>query len=375
MPTAPDGDCDGDGILNRIDLDDDNDLLPDTLEIALKLDPCVGDTDGDGVEDGYEYQSADRPQQRRLPVAQRASIPYPGKRPYPNPLFKDADVDYDGDGAHAAPTSTSLWKYTYEVNHTATRTLAPLSYSDGTQYSLSRAQRRRRRPRSRRCRSPTYQPPQLFRRLGRTRSGYGYRQPVCQPHRPARPVDVRDLYDMDRDSVVVHHAAPALSPAPRRPTGTSTATATSPTTSATRTPTASRTTTRSHGPMTAGCWNACYSNEAPYPIKYAGTKPSDADSDGDGVLDGADDQDFDGVPNIMELSRNMAGDFAVLGLVDSLRRQRGDLQPRDLAHRGARQPVQPVPAGHGLADVPASPGDRAASTRRSTAQWQPYVLN
>ena len=42
----------------RVDLDDDNDLLADTLELSLKLDPCVGDTDGDGVEDGFEYQSA-----------------------------------------------------------------------------------------------------------------------------------------------------------------------------------------------------------------------------------------------------------------------------------------------------------------------------
>ena len=44
------------------------------------------------------------------------------------------------------------------------------------------------------------------------------------------------------------------------------------------------------------------------PDQYAGTKPFDADSDGDGILDGADDQDFDDVPNVMELSRSMAGD-------------------------------------------------------------------
>ena len=59
--------------------------------------------------------------------------------------------------------------------------------------------------------------------------------------------------------------------------------------------------------MTPGCWKACYPTEGAYPIKYAGTKAFDADSDGDGILDGADDQDFDDVPNIMELSRNMAG--------------------------------------------------------------------
>ena len=58
MPTAPDGDCDADGVKNGVDLDDDNDLLADGLELSLVLDPCVGDTDGDGVEDGFEYQSA-----------------------------------------------------------------------------------------------------------------------------------------------------------------------------------------------------------------------------------------------------------------------------------------------------------------------------
>jgi hypothetical protein len=67
------------------------------------------------------------------------------------------------------------------------------------------------------------------------------------------------------------------------------------------------------GPMTAGWWAACYPTEGEYPIKYAGTKPFDADSDGDGILDGADDQDNDGVPNIMELSRNMAGNVPLDG--------------------------------------------------------------
>src|SRR3954453_1211230 len=57
-PVQPDGDCDGDGILNSVDTDDDNDLLTDAQEIALKLNPCSGDSDGDGVEDGFEYQSA-----------------------------------------------------------------------------------------------------------------------------------------------------------------------------------------------------------------------------------------------------------------------------------------------------------------------------
>src|SRR5215470_10241147 len=39
VPTA-DGDCDGDGIKNGVDADDDNDMLSDTLEAELKLNQC-----------------------------------------------------------------------------------------------------------------------------------------------------------------------------------------------------------------------------------------------------------------------------------------------------------------------------------------------
>ena len=34
--------------------DFDGDLLPGALETQIKTDPCLADTDGDGVEDGYE---------------------------------------------------------------------------------------------------------------------------------------------------------------------------------------------------------------------------------------------------------------------------------------------------------------------------------
>jgi len=71
--------------------DSDNDLLPNALEIKYGLDPCKADTDGDGVEDGYEYRSAKD--------LNSANVPFPGKRPYPNPLdSSDANTDFDGDG-------------------------------------------------------------------------------------------------------------------------------------------------------------------------------------------------------------------------------------------------------------------------------------
>ena len=62
-------------------------------------------------------------------------LPYPGKRPYPNPLFADANVDYDGDSLTLAEEQ-SLWRYTYTVNGSATRSLEPLSYSDGNKHSI-----------------------------------------------------------------------------------------------------------------------------------------------------------------------------------------------------------------------------------------------
>ena len=107
------------------------------------------------------------------------------------------------------------------------------------------------------------------------------------------------------------------------------------------------------GRMQPGYWKGCYPSEGEYPIPYAGTKAYDADSDGDGVLDGADDQDFDDIPNIMELSRNMAGDTHIQASC-------GDAGVYDPAApaRDVRQPVQPVHARPVLADLPAPPEHR-----------------
>jgi hypothetical protein len=63
-----------------------------------------------------------------------------------------------------------------------------------------------------------------------------------------------------------------------------------------------------HGPMQPDWWKTKYDGtnavkETPYPVTYAGTDLFDPDSDGDGVLDGADDQDHDGLPNSFEVHR------------------------------------------------------------------------
>jgi hypothetical protein len=47
-------DCDADGIPNCLDDDDDNDGLPDKLEMRYGGDPCDPDTDADGRSDGTE---------------------------------------------------------------------------------------------------------------------------------------------------------------------------------------------------------------------------------------------------------------------------------------------------------------------------------
>ena len=125
----PDGDCDLDKVQNKHDLDDDNDLLPDATEIALKTDPCIADTDSDGVTDGYEFQSAvdlnDDEYQKPNSI-----LPAPVKKPYPNALFGDSSVDYDGDSLQLGQ-EFSLWK----AYRNPAAGLNDLVYSDGNQYS------------------------------------------------------------------------------------------------------------------------------------------------------------------------------------------------------------------------------------------------
>jgi hypothetical protein len=110
------GDCDNDGTPNPEDNDDDNDRLPDSMEATARTNPCVPDSDGDRMLDGWEYMSA-------LDLNDNAR-PYPGKKPFPNALFADAEVDYDGDGMHAWTEHAMWW---------AGGGRYPIDYSDGDQ--------------------------------------------------------------------------------------------------------------------------------------------------------------------------------------------------------------------------------------------------
>jgi IPT/TIG domain-containing protein len=117
-------DCDHDGVPNTQETDDDNDLLSDATEIKYKTDPCNPDTDGDGMEDGWEYYSA-------LDLNSKA-VPYPGKRPFPNPLdATDAHVDHDGDWLDQLEEYSAWARY---GGHKLGAT-GDLLYSDGTQNS------------------------------------------------------------------------------------------------------------------------------------------------------------------------------------------------------------------------------------------------
>jgi hypothetical protein len=116
--------------------DYDNDLLSNTFELQIRTDPCLADTDGDGVEDGYEEQSAiDLNHYPATPP-----LPYPGARPYPNALDPgDGGVDYDGDGV-LLREEFLLWRdYSADGIKRGGRptTLSGLHYSDGLKKSLN----------------------------------------------------------------------------------------------------------------------------------------------------------------------------------------------------------------------------------------------
>lgn len=278
--TAADGDCDGDGIRNAVDTDADNDGLPNDLEIKIHTDPCNYDSDGDGVSDGFEYRSAvdlNNDDYRNPSI----SLPYPGTRPYPNPLDgADAGTDFDGDGL-SLNEEYKLWQYT--VKHGASPSLDALSYSDGLKYSIHTRDANGRRVPA--LPAAGYDKQALF--ISRV-ADEGY-STVTLEDGVARP-----LLDVNRDGVVDPSEANYydrngdgwLSDDERDEDGDGLPNW-----------------VEAHGEMRPDWWMARYDRETPFRITYAGTAIDDEDSDGDGIVDGADDQDHDNYPNVTELSR------------------------------------------------------------------------
>jgi hypothetical protein len=313
----PNGDCDGDGQINRIDTDDDNDLLTDDVEKGYDLDGCKADTDGDKVEDGYEYQSA-----RDLNDDEHQTpndyIPYPEKRPYPNALDKtDAGTDHDGDDLTLLE-EYRLWKVT--LANGATRTLAGLGYSAGEQYSVNVRQGGNGN------RVPTLMAAGYDKQVAflSWAGSLGYATIGLSPV-PGffddpdlddiaeywEPREFRDIRDMNRDNVLQAQEETyydfdqtgRLSDSERDEDADG----------------------LSNWAETRGCmnpkyWEGVYDKETPYYLSYSGTQLDDADTDGDGIRDGADDQDHDDVPNLMECSRVLASGLAA----DPVDEEQGD---------------------------------------------------
>jgi hypothetical protein len=310
---------------------DDGDLMAGSTELAIGTDPCVKDTDGDGIEDGFEYQSAIDLNDDEYQDPNK-SLPYPGKRPYPNPLDpSDAGQDNDGDTL-SQRVEQDLWRYT--VANGAPRRLNPagnqvtgLTYSDGEQYSVAEHRDGYGDRRWPTLDATTYDKQKSFLTWA---SSAGYLKVYLADGKPWHKHDAPDhrcyyLLDVNRTYGKARSApdAPGLcssvtfdvSPgSPERDEnelfyfdldGDRVLS------DEERDEDADGLTNydENTGRLTPEYWISCYSGEArerPYYVKYAGTKLTDPDSDNDKVRDGADDQDHDDVPNIMELSRGDA---------------------------------------------------------------------
>jgi hypothetical protein len=108
--------------------DADADKLSKAIELKYALDPCKKDTDGDGVEDGWEYWSAKDLNLR--------AVPYPGKKPYPNPLDgTDTSIDFDGDSLNSKEEFGAWVISGKNFDPSRPGAQSPLGYSDGTQIS------------------------------------------------------------------------------------------------------------------------------------------------------------------------------------------------------------------------------------------------
>ncbi len=227
--------------------DSDGDGLPDQLEVSLPhaLDPCKYDTDGDGVSDGFEYQSA--LDLNRTAGTSSIPFPFPGKKPYPNPLDpSDANTDFDGDGL----TLLEEYQGSKFLGYT---NLSQIHYSDGKQMTV-----------------PTPAPSADGYLDNGTFGPSGTDVPMNHLDTNGDGMLSDDEQDADGDGIGNWKEL--------------------------------------HGQGTQRYWDAWDGKqkppEHPYTLRPFGVLNwLDADTDGDGIVDGADDQDNDGISNMAELSR------------------------------------------------------------------------
>jgi hypothetical protein len=307
-PTSdPNADCDGDGQINRIDADDDNDLLSDAYESSVSklLDPCKADTDGDGIEDGYEYQSAVDLNEDEY-QSPNGVTPYPRKLPFPNPLDgTDGNTDHDGDSLTLAD-EYHLWKYT--IARGGPRTLSGMSYSAGKQYSAGKL------------------PAAGYAKQGEFVSWVSTHNYAQVSLVNLGALTLADNWDSVPDWVNGPYGSYAIRDFDRSGTVTGAEDTYYDRNGNTFLDDGERDEDadglpnqwEGTGCMTRGMWNGLYKGESPY---YLGTTEfghvaiDDPDTDGDGIVDGADDLDHDDIPNVMECSRFRA---AGLGVKDPL---------------------------------------------------------
>jgi hypothetical protein len=211
--------------------DHDSDGLTNAWEGVLHTDPCRADTDADGLSDYWEYRSA---------LDYNASaLPYPGTRPYTNPLDpSDADIDHDGDGL------TARREYAFWARW-GSKGSGPLFRSDGKQSSAGVV---------------TVAPGDAWAHLDINHDG----------------VLTDDERDSDLGDVTGRHGDGLGD------------------------------WDEAAGRMTPQWWAAIITDEKPYGLsEYEPTDYLRPDTDGDGVLDGADDVDHDGYTNAFEVSREV----------------------------------------------------------------------
>jgi len=355
----PDADCDGDGTINRFDADDDNDLLSDADEAGINklLNACAADTDGDGVEDGYEYQSA-RDLNDDENQSPNAYTPYPRKLPYPNALDgTDEHVDHDGDDLTLVE-EFKLWNYTIAAG--APRTLAGLTYSAGQQYSVSLPGGGARTPT---LEYTNYDKHNAFLAWARSAGYESVRLSALSDDEWWNGGGLFNIGDFDRDGTVEsagpwdeatyynHLGGTKLDDSERDEDAdglTNWA--------------------ETRGCMQQSYWTALYKKEAAYPLTYPGTRHDDPDTDGDGIRDGADDEDHDDIPNVMECSRYLAAEDAGPIAMDALdasapnvdgRQREGWVNPFNpcLPYTRSRGCKQIVTIGAGWAPFSTKPAD------------------
>jgi hypothetical protein len=315
--------------------DHDGDMISNTLEAEIKTDPCKADTDGDGVQDGYEYKSAVDLNNDEYQEPNQ-SVPYPGKRPYPNPLDpSDTAIDFDGDTL-ALAAEQSLWLIS---STPASRTLAtPLSYSDGLQHSVYEHRSGQGDRRFPALEAAGYSAQADFANWA---AGAGYRFDVHVPD-PGSPGDYVqvDLFDSNLDGSetsleALHYdrdGSGFLSDEERDEDADGLINF-----------------DEDRGRVRPDWWASCYPQETPYYLTYGDTDIADPDTDGDGIRDGADDQDHDDFPNVMELSRiaasNPTEDDRESGqecvLAEAIEDTFEDVDPPHYLHRSSYGRVNP----------------------------------